>query len=215
MVSATKRPKETQGHNAFDPSPHWATPTRQRERNRPTDIYVPKNNVGSSVSTIDSPFAPTRRTLVANDYVGTRVAFKWSGIVFYDTVKRFFVGDRQAKNWEIVYYNKEEEEMLIDEFRKQQRLYTREGIYDIKGNPNQPAIQPPPPPPPPPPKPPSTTKKNNTKKRKTVQKQTKKKSDKKDKEDGQDSITNIQASRCRWQHHSYAWELYSPGPIFL
>ena len=103
----------------------------QRERKRPTDIYVPENNVGSPVLTIDSPLATTNRTLVADDYVGTRVAFKCSGIVLYGTVKRYFVGDRQAKNWEIVYdNNKEEEEILIDQFRKRQRLYAKEGMYD-------------------------------------------------------------------------------------
>ena len=176
VVSATKRPKEHEGLNNFERSSHWNTPTHQRERRRPTAVHVPENNVGSPVSTIDSPLVAIRRTLVADDYVGTRITFKCSGIVFYGTVKRCFVGDSQAKNWEIVYDNKDEEEILVDEFRKQQKLYAKERMYDPKGNPNQPAIQRPQPLPP---KPPSITKKDNIKKRKTVQKQTKKKKTKK------------------------------------
>ena len=117
VVSATKYLKELKGHNNFETSLHWNTPTHQRERRRPTVVYVPENNVGSPASTIDSPLAETRRTLVPNDYVGTQVAFKCSGIVFYGTVKCCFVGDRQAKNWEIVYDNKDKGEILIDEFR--------------------------------------------------------------------------------------------------
>ena len=27
VISVTERPKELQGHNAFDTAPHWATPT--------------------------------------------------------------------------------------------------------------------------------------------------------------------------------------------
>ena len=75
-----------------------------------------------------------------------------------------------------MYDNKDEEEILIDEFRKRQTLYAREGIYDTKDNSNRPAVQQPQPPPP---KPPSTTKEDNMKKQKTIQKQTKKKSGKK------------------------------------
>ena len=118
VVSANKRPKKLKGYNNFETAPHWATPIRQRERKRPTDIYVPENNVGSPASTIDQPLEATRKTLVADDYVGTRVAFKCLGIVFYGIVKHCFVGDRQAKNRKIVYDNKDEEEILIDEFRK-------------------------------------------------------------------------------------------------
>ena len=84
--------------------------------------------------------------------------------------------DQRAKNWHIVYDNKDKEEILIDEFRKRQRLYVREEMYDTKGNPKRPAIQKPQPAPP---KQPSTTKKDNTKKWKTVQKQTKKNGGKK------------------------------------
>ena len=141
LVLSNKRSKELKGYYKFETAKLWATPTRQRERKRPTDIYVPENNVDSPMSTIASPLAATRRTLVADDYVGTRVAFKCLSIVFYGTVKCCFVGDRQAKNWEIVYDNKDKEEILVDEFRKQQRLYTREEMYDTKGNPNRPPIQ--------------------------------------------------------------------------
>ena len=64
----------------------------------------------------------------------------------------------------------DKEELLPVDFIKQQKLYAKGGMYDTKGNPNQPAIQQPQPPPPKPPKPPSTTKKENAKKLKSVQK---------------------------------------------
>ena len=122
VVSDTKRPEELKGYNDFETSSYWNTQTHQREQKRPVDIYIPENNGGSPVSPIDSPLAGTKRTLVNDNYVGTRVVFLCSGIVFYGTVKGCFVGDWQAKNWEIVYDNKDKEEILIDEFKKQQRL---------------------------------------------------------------------------------------------
>ena len=115
--------------------------------------------------TIDSPLVETRRTL-DDDYVGTQVAFLCTSISFYGTMKRYFVGDRRAKNWHIVYDNEDKEEILLDEFRKRQKLYAKEGEYDTVGNPNQPAIQQPLPTSP---QPTSNTKKDNTKKWKTVQ----------------------------------------------
>ena len=68
VVSATDRPKELQGHNAFDTAPHWETPKHRRQRKKPADIYVPENNVGSPTSTIaDSPLAATTtRTNTSN-----------------------------------------------------------------------------------------------------------------------------------------------------
>ena len=64
VVSAAKRPKELQGHNGFETAKHWNTPTHQRERRRPMNIYVPECNMndgGSPTSTIDSPLGETRR----------------------------------------------------------------------------------------------------------------------------------------------------------
>ena len=168
VISSNKRPKELKGHNKFETAKHWATPTRQRERKKPTDIYVPENNVGSPVSSMDLPLAGTRRTLVTDNYIGTRVAFKCIGGVIYGTVRHFFLNDRQAKTWECVYDNKDKEELLVVDFRKQQKLYAKERMYGPKINSNQPPIQQPQPPPL---KPPSTTKKDNTKKQKSVQKQ--------------------------------------------
>ena len=62
VVTASKRPKAIQGHNNFETSSHWNTPTHKRQSKKPTDIYKSKmNNVGSSTSTIaDSPLAATR-----------------------------------------------------------------------------------------------------------------------------------------------------------
>lgn len=147
--------------------------------------------------------AATRRTLVTDNYVGTQVSFKCLGIVFYGTVERCFVGDRQAKNWEIGNDNKDNEEILIDEFRKRQRLYAREGIFDTKRNPNRPPIQQPQPPP--------TTNKDNTKKRKTVHKHTKKKKTKKT------DKTALQTSKL---HHADGNTVvthgnYTPQRLFL
>ena len=87
-------------------------------------------------------------------------------------MKRCFLNDRQAKTWECVYDNTDEEELLAVDFHKRQKMYAKEGMYDLKGN----VIQRPPPPPPP-----STTKKDNMKKGESVQKQTTKKTKKKTK----------------------------------
>ena len=55
VVLASKRPNALKGHNKFETAKHWATPTRRRERKKPMAIYVPKNNVSSPASSIDSP----------------------------------------------------------------------------------------------------------------------------------------------------------------
>ena len=57
------------------------------------DIYVLENNVGSPALSVDSPLIETRKTLVTDDYVGTRVALKHSGVVIYGTVKCCFLND--------------------------------------------------------------------------------------------------------------------------
>ena len=141
----------------------YYTPTNNNKASVDAAIYVPKNNVGSPVLSIDSPLTQTKRTLVSvsDDYVGTRVCFEHSGDLFYGTVKRCFTNDGQARTWECVYDNKDVEEILAVDFHKRQKLYAKEGIYDLKGN----AQQRPRPRPPPPPKLPLTTKKDNTKKR--------------------------------------------------
>ena len=61
VVSATTRPKELQGHNAFDEAKHWATPKRHRRRKKPAIFVSNMNNVGSPTSSIDSPLAATQR----------------------------------------------------------------------------------------------------------------------------------------------------------
>ena len=98
---------------------------------------------------------------MSKDYVRTWVTFKHSGIVFYGTVKRCFLNAQLARTWECVYDNTDVEDILAVDFRKRQKLYAKEGMYDPKGN----AIQQPPLLPP---KLPSMTKKDNTKKRKSV-----------------------------------------------
>ena len=107
VVSASKRPNALKGHNKFDEAPHWKTPTHERIRRRPNEVYVPGNNIDSPASSIDSPMARTRKTLVSssNYYVGTRVCFKHTGMVFYGTVKCCFLNDQQARTWECVYDN--------------------------------------------------------------------------------------------------------------
>ena len=168
VVSASKRPKALQGHNKFDEASYWRSPTRERVRSRPNEVYVPGNNIDSPASSIDSPMARTRRTLVSSSkdyYVGTRVCFRHTGMIFYGTVTRCFLNNRGARTWECVYDDGDEEELLAVGFYKRQKLYAQEGIYDPKGKAEQRA-------PPPPPKLPSKTKKDNTKKRKSVQKKT-------------------------------------------
>ena len=93
LVLSNKRSKELKGYYKFETAKLWATPTRQRERKKPMDIHILENNVGSPVLSIDSTLAGTRRTLVTNDYIGTRIAFKCRGAVFYGTVKRCFLND--------------------------------------------------------------------------------------------------------------------------
>ena len=68
VISVTERPKELQGHYAFDTAPHWATPTHQRPQNKPS-IYISNiNNVGSPTSSIELPLAATqRKTHTSND----------------------------------------------------------------------------------------------------------------------------------------------------
>ena len=61
VVLATKRPKEFKGHDNFETSSYWNTSKHQKERKRPTDIYVAENG-DSPKSTIDSPLVGTRRT---------------------------------------------------------------------------------------------------------------------------------------------------------
>ena len=82
------------------------------------------NNCGSPTLTIDSPLVATRRrtntdTTLDDEYVGTWVAFLCTGLTFYGTVKRCFLGNRQAKTWDIVYDSNNSEEVLLVEFRKQ------------------------------------------------------------------------------------------------
>ena len=40
------------------------------------------------------------------------------GVAFYGTVKRFFVGSRQAKNWLVVYDNGDGEKVLLAILKK-------------------------------------------------------------------------------------------------
>ena len=96
------------------------------------------------------------RSTLDDEYVCIRVVFLHTGLAFYGTMKGYYLGSQQAKTWHIVYNNKDLGDVLPVLLRQQQRLYTRERIYDTVGHPNQLAIQPPPPPP-------STTKKDNTK----------------------------------------------------
>ena len=95
--------------------------------------YTPTNNNKASVDAVS----------VSDDYVGTRVCFEHSGILFYGTVKRCFMNDQQARTWECVYDNKDVEEILAVAFHKRQKLYAKERQYDPKIN----AIQRPLPPP--------------------------------------------------------------------
>ena len=72
------------------------------------------NDGVSPTSTIGSPLTATRRrtnteNTLDDEYVGTWVAFLFTGLIFYDTVKSCFLGSRQAKTLHIVYNNKDSE----------------------------------------------------------------------------------------------------------
>ena len=55
-------------------------------------------------------------------------------VAFYGAVKSCFVGKWQAKNYHIVYDNRDQEEILLAVLKQQQKLYAKEGQYDIIGN---------------------------------------------------------------------------------
>ena len=63
VVSASKRPKALRGHNKFDDTKHWRTPTHERIRRRPNKVYVPDHGAhgASPTLTIDSLLGETRR----------------------------------------------------------------------------------------------------------------------------------------------------------
>ena len=103
VVSASKRPKALKGHNKFDNTPHWRTPTRKRIQRRPNGVYVPDYGAhgASPTSTIDSPLGETRRwthsNLTNNDsdsesekdvgeksLIGSRVAVKRGTTVLWN-----------------------------------------------------------------------------------------------------------------------------------
>ena len=97
-MSPSDLPKALQGHNAFDKSSHWDTPTTKRVRKKPTDVYV-SATMGSPTSSIDSPMATAARaTNVAVDdsddeeeckqtLIGTCVAVKLGVLPFFGTIK--------------------------------------------------------------------------------------------------------------------------------
>ena len=80
------------------------------------------------------------RSTLDDEYVGTWDAFMHQGVTFYGIVTHCYRGNRHAKTWYMVYDNNDSEDVLLPELRNRQNLYAREGIYDILGNPNQPAI---------------------------------------------------------------------------
>ena len=109
IVSASGRPKELQGHNAFDKSSHWDTPTTKRVRKKPTDVYV-STTMGSPTSSIDSPMATAARaTNVAvkdsddeeckQTLIGTRVAVKLGVLPFFGTIKSCQLSIQNAMLW--------------------------------------------------------------------------------------------------------------------
>ena len=107
VVSVTRRPKALQGYNKFDDSKWWNTPTHQRARRRPKDIYIPESNMndGSSpTSSMDSPLVGARRRthtskITNNDsdsesdndvgekpLIGSRVAVLWRSVTHFGTI---------------------------------------------------------------------------------------------------------------------------------
>ena len=53
------------------------------------------------------------RSTLDDKYVGIRVAFWHTGLAFYCTMKRCFLGSWQAKTWHIVYGNTDSEDVLL------------------------------------------------------------------------------------------------------
>ena len=53
------------------------------------------------------------RSALDNEYVGTRVSFSCSSVAFYGTVKCYFLDDRRAKTRYVLYYNEDDEDILL------------------------------------------------------------------------------------------------------
>ena len=215
IVSASDRPKELQGHNAFDKSSHWDTPTTKRVRKKPTDVYVPAT-MGSPTSSIDSPMATAARATNVNvedsddeeckqTLIGTRVAVKLGVLPFFGTILSCRLGIRNAMLWFIQYDDGvDEEEVLIADLRQRQKLYLKHQSDDTVGNSKQPATglpkrtTPPsttkkantkrPRPPPSKKKPPTSSKKNSTKKKTPTKKKKKTPTKKKKKKNNKEPL---------------------------
>ena len=74
-----------------------------------------------------------------DEFVGNRVSFVCEGVVFYGTVKRCSVSDCRKKTWNVLYDNKDEEDIYLPIMLERQKHYVRHGKYD----PTLPQIPPP------------------------------------------------------------------------
>ena len=154
VVTASKRPKAIQGHNAFDKSTHWNTPTKKRKSIKPT--YISINNVGSPTSTIgDSPLAATRtRTNTSrvaidsesdndNDnshkhtLIGSRVAVERELVTHFGTILSSGIVEGRTR-YKIVYDDQfDEEEVNAIDLSRRQELYIKERLNDVVGQQKQ------------------------------------------------------------------------------
>ena len=148
VVSAAKSPKAIQGHNTFDTAPHWATPKKQRQWKKPTDIYVSNmNNVGSPMSTLYSPVAVTRtQTNTSNinsnsdnnrdndvceqTLTGTQVTGRRKSVTHFGSILSSRIVEGRT-HYEILYDDKFQEEVDSIELSRRQELYYKEGENDV------------------------------------------------------------------------------------
>ena len=146
IISVSERPKELQGHNAFDTAPYWTTPTQRRRRQKPLIYISNMNNVGSPTSSIESPLAATqRKTHTSNDgdsesdedvvekpLIGSRVAVKRASAILFGTILSCATVEGRTY-YSIEYDDRSIEQVSTLELSILQELYITEMNNDVVG----------------------------------------------------------------------------------
>ena len=146
VISVSQRPKELQGHNAFDTAPHWTTPTQRRRRQKPLIYISNMNNVGSPTSSIESPLAATqRKTHTSNDgdsesdedvvekpLIGSRVAVKRASAILFGTILSCATVEGRTY-YSIEYDDRSIKQVSTLKLSRLQELYITEMNNDVVG----------------------------------------------------------------------------------
>ena len=146
IISVSERPKELQGHNAFDTAPHWTTPTQQRRQQKPLIYISNMNNVASHTSSIGSPLAATqRKTHTSNDgdsesdedvvekpLIRSRVAVKRASAILFGTILSCATVEGRTY-YSIEYDDRSIAEVSTLELSTLQELYIKQMNNDVVG----------------------------------------------------------------------------------